>query len=150
MRFFGVDLFLSELLLVSAVPQRATISSEVPHVEDVTNETPLNELMCFAVGSDPLQGPVYHECSVRGHRTNHAVSFLERTGKWFFDDDVDTERGDFLHPFSVLGRGWAENDNIRRCFREAFCVVGEDAFAGNLEFADGVLHPLGLEIADSD
>ncbi len=75
--FCGVDLFAGESLFVGAMPEGATVSAEVPYVQDFTDDALLNELMRFSMGPDPLQGPVNHEGSVRRHCADHAVRFLE-------------------------------------------------------------------------
>jgi hypothetical protein len=148
--FCGVDLFAGESLFVGAMPEGATVSAEVPYVENFTDDALLNELMRFSVGPNPLQGPVDHEGSVRRHCADHAVRFFERSGERFLNDDVHVEGGDLAHPLAVLGCGWAEDDDVRLCFCEALVVVSEDAVAGDLEFADGVLHSVGVDVTDSD
>jgi hypothetical protein len=47
--FCCVDLGGGEFLFVGAVPEGAAVSAEVPDVEDIADETFLDELMCFAV-----------------------------------------------------------------------------------------------------
>ena len=132
------------------MPERATVTAEVPHVQHLADDALLDELVGFSVRTHPLERPVDHEGPVRWHGADHGVGLLEGTGERFFDDDVCAEGGDFFDPLAVLGGGGAEDDDVWGGLCETLRVVGEDALFGDSEFADGVLHSRGGQVADAD
>ena len=62
--------------LVGAVPERPAIAAEMPDVEHLTDNAPLDQLVGLAMRPHPLQRPVDHEYPSPRHRRDHGIRFL--------------------------------------------------------------------------
>lgn len=138
------------LLFVGTVPERTAITAEMPDIQDVANQSGLNQVVRFSMGGYPLQRPVYHEPLATAHGGDHLVSFFERSSEGFLHHDMRSEGSDFLDPLAMFGGGRAKNNHVRSGLFEARPVVCERALSRNAEFPHGFLHAFGLFVTDSD
>src|SRR5262245_42384665 len=121
----------------------------MPDVDYVADGAGPDEFVRLAMGTDPLQRPVDHERLALRHRGDHGVGFFEGRGERLLNHEMHLVRRDLPHPLAVLRRGGAKDHDVRLRLLEAGAIIGEAPLARDAEFAKGLLHPLGLFVADA-
>ncbi len=82
-----------------------------------------------------------------GH--DHAVGIPQRRGEGLLDQDVRAMASDLFDRGRMLGRGRAQNDQIRAARGHAGPDIGKHPFRRNPEGRDGGAHPRGVLVADT-
>jgi hypothetical protein len=99
----------------------------------------------------PRHGPINGKQFSRGlHDFDHFIGIGERRGKRFFEDDVNTVRGNFFNPPAMrIGFRTEQHDVGLQPFKTVI-DIRKEAVLGNLEPGRCIAHPLWLFIAKCD
>ena len=136
--FWGGNLgdFVSEMI------KWATIAAVMMEIGEIADQAFIEETLGGDVTGEPANRPIDGEDFSLGVLSgDHGIGVGEGSGERFFDENMDTELGDFLSPEGVFSGSWAKDHQIRLGGFQAGAVVGEETVSGDRKIFGSGGHP---------
>jgi len=145
------DLFGRHFDFIGKVKQRAAVSVVEMHLDEIPDDPLIDQPLGGNMGFDPRERPIDgHQFAGGFHRSHHAAGITCRSGKGFFDEQVDAVGGEPFGIAGVIRRGRTQDCQVRICRIHASIEFGENSVLGNREVGNGVGHLVRIRIENPD